>query len=191
MSDVENNTEEPEIDQRLEDIKAAFTAGYDAELDEDSVKLEMIHAGAKFAEVTRLYNLFLVQFGYVKSKEEKNKVLDEVLSDEELTEESTFDKCSQLIMEQLEVSEKSANAMIRQWATKREIEYFKKPKAEKSEQSNFDTRLYAWIISNVDATVEQFTAHLEEVGTDNSLRFKPKHIALFNFAQSIKAKYAA
>ena len=191
MNDETQEQEATEVDQRLEAIKAAFTNASNTEgLDEDGVKLRMIQAGAKFAEVTRLFNLFMVEFGFTKSKEEKQSVLDDVLTGEDLTHEATFNACSEKIMEQLEVTDKSANAMIRQWAKKNDVEYFK-PVKEAKEVSNFDARLYAWILDNLDETVEAFEAHLVEVGTDNTLRFKAKHIALFGFAQSIKSKYAA
>jgi hypothetical protein len=186
----DTDDEEAEIDPRHAEIRKAFVEAVDGGADEDGIKLKMIQAGTRFNEVSRLYNLLMVDFGYVKSKEEKNTALDAVLSGQDLTDEDIFDSCSQAIMEELEVSDKSANAMIRQWCKKNEVEYFKKPKPEKAESSNFDSRLYAWIINNVGATVEELVAHLEEIGTKNTLRFKNRHIELFNFAQEIAKKYA-
>jgi hypothetical protein len=191
MNDETQEQEQDPIDPRLEAIKAAFTNASNEEgNDEDAVKLKMIQAGAKFSEVTRLFNLFMVEFGFTKSKEEKQSALDDILTGEDLTNEETFNACSEKLMDRLEASDKSANALIRQWAKKNDLEYFK-PVKEARETSNFDDRLFAWIIDNVDATDEQFEAHLVEVGSDNTLRFKARHFSFLRFAQSIKAKYAA
>ena len=107
--------EEEENEDPIESaIKQAFIEAIDSDKDEDSIKMAMIGAGAKFKNVTRYYNLFMVDLGYVKSKKEREEILDGILNSEDLTDEEVFNTCSASIQEQVEVSEKSANAMLRQ-----------------------------------------------------------------------------
>jgi hypothetical protein len=183
----DTDDEEAVIDPRHEEIRKAFAEAADGDADEDGVKLKMIQAGARFNEVARLYNLFMVDFGYVKSKEEKNTALDEVLTGQDLTDEGIFDSCSQEIMEQLEVSDKSANAMIRQWCKKNEVEYFKKPKA--TPQETLSSKIVSWILNNIDSDADVLVEYISEVGTENTMRNKGYWVSQLDFAKKIKAKY--
>jgi len=190
--DIQNDTqEEDNKDPAFEEIKAAFQEAYAKEgADDEAVKMAMLMAGAKFANVARYFNQLMVEFGFTKSKEERNQILDKLLSGLDLTIETTFDEALNKTAETLDVNERSAATSVRMWCKKNEVEFFKKPKAEPSEsRSSFDTNMYQWILDNMNATVEQFTTYLDEVGTENTKRFRAKHLGIFDFVQKIKAKY--
>jgi hypothetical protein len=196
MSDEQTQEQEQEQEQdttniRLEAIKQAFTDASNEEgNDEDAVKLKMIQAGAKFSEVTRLFNLFMVEFGFTKSKEEKQSALEDILTGEDLTNEDAFNTCSEKLMERLEVSDKSANAMIRQWAKRNDVEYFK-PVKETVASETINDRVFSWIDANIDATNDDLIGFLETLGSNNVINKKLFFINIFKFAKSIKAKYAS
>lgn len=186
-------TEDAKADPAMDAIKAAFQIEMAKEnVDEDAVKMSMLLAGAKFANVARYFNQLMVEFGYAKSKEERNEILDKLLYGLDLTVEATFDEALNKTAEALDANERSAATSIRMWCKKNEIEFYKKPKAEPGEcRSSFDTNMYQWILDNINATVEQFTTYLDEVGTENTKRFRQKHLGIFDFAQKIKEKHTA
>ena len=186
-----DDQEQSEVDPRIVAIRAAFVEGVDAELDEDSIKLKMIQAGSKFSEVARLYNLYLVEFGFAKSKEEKNAAIEEILPGQDLLDESVFDACSIKIMEALEVTDKSANAMIRQWCKKNDVEYFKKVREPVTGTSSIVNKVFDWIIVNIDSTHSELVSFLETFDSANVIKRKSKYVAIFDMAKSIKAKYTA
>lgn len=184
-------TEDTKADPAMDAIKAAFQAEMAKEnVDEDAVKMAMLLAGAKFANVARYFNQLMVECGFAKSKEERNEILDKLLTGLDLTVEATFDEALSKVMEALDTNDRSAATSVRMWCKKNEVEFFKKPKSEPGEgRSSFDTNMYQWILDNINATVEQFTAYLDEVGTENTKRFRAKHLGIFDFVQKIKAKY--
>jgi hypothetical protein len=194
MSDEQTQDQEQNEDvndPRLEAIRHAFIDASNTEgVDEDGTKLRMIQAGAKFSEVTRLFNLYMVVFGFVKSKEEKQSALDDILTGEDLTNEETFNSCSEKLMDRLETSDKSANALIRQWAKKNDLEYFK-PVKESVASETINDKVFAWIDANIDATNDELIGFLETLGSNNVINKKLFFINIFKFAKSLKAKYAA
>jgi hypothetical protein len=134
----------------------------------------------------------MVEFGYSKSKEEKNEILDRLLKDVDLTVEANLDNALLKVAGELDVNERSAATSIRMWAKKNDVEVFKKPKSEPGEgRSSFDTNMYQWILDHINATVEEFTAYLDEVSTENTKRFRAKHLGIFDFVQKIKAQATA
>jgi len=184
--------EEEENEDPIESaIKQAFIEAVDSDKDEDSIKMAMIGAGAKFKNVTRYYNLFMVDLGYVKSKKEREEILDGILNNEDLADEEVFNTCSAAIQEQVEVSEKSANAMLRQWAKKHEIECFKKPKAEPTTRDGLQSKIFAWIVANFEASTD---ADLEEflgtLNSENVVKRKGYFTSVLRVAKEVAKQYA-
>jgi hypothetical protein len=180
---TEETNEENEIDQA---ISAAFQVTMDDGKDEDEVKMAMIGAGCTFKKIAALYNRLMVEFGYQKSRAEINEILDNILGSQELTDEDIFYGCVEQLCERLEIEEKSAAARIRTWAAKNDVEYFKPVPTGGAGRSNFDDRMYAWLLENMDSGIEAFEAYLNDVGTPNTLRFKPRHLEFYRFVESIK-----
>jgi hypothetical protein len=188
--EFEDEEEQEEIDPIESAIKQAFVNAIESELDEDGVKMEMIGAGAKFKNVTRYYNLFMVELGYVKSKKEREEILDGILNNEDLADEEVLNACSASIQEQVEVSEKSANAMLRQWAKKHEIEYFKKPKAEPTTRDGLQSKIFSWIVANFEASTD---ADLEEflgtLNSENAVKRKGYFTSVLRVAKEVAKQY--
>ena len=69
--------------QKIElNIREAFDSAIASGKDEEDVKMDMLGAGAKFKNVTRYFNEFMIDSGMIKSKKEK----DEVTLDQSLRE---------------------------------------------------------------------------------------------------------
>lgn len=187
-----NEQDTQDKDPVFEAIKDTFKAEMEKENpDEEAVKLAMLMSGAKFANVARYFNQFMVEFGYAKSKEERSEILDELLQGLELTNEEIFDKALKDIEAKLEVNERSASTSLRMWCRKNSIEFFKKPKAEQGEgRQTFESKMQNWMLENMDATSEQFKAFFDEnTQTKTSTRVWPYFKRMFDFAQGIKNKY--
>jgi hypothetical protein len=189
---TQEETEDTKADPAMDAIKAAFQAEMAKEkIDEDAVKMAMLLAGAKFANVARYFNQLMVECGFAKSKEERNEILDKLLSGLDLTVEATFDEALLKVMEALDTNDRSASASIRMWCKKNEVEFFKKPKSEPGEgRKGFTTTMYKWVVDNINATTDEFEAFLNEnLTTDNQIKYKPSHHAFFKVVQEIKAIY--
>jgi len=204
-AEVENETVEDSVDQETETeqaaeeaidpiyeaIKTAFTQAVESELDEDGIKMAMIGAGAKFKNVAALYNKLLVELGFVKSKEEKAEILSDVLEGTDLTDETTFNDCVFQIMERAEVTDKSAAAMLRQWAKKNEVEYFKPEKPTAGEREGFTTKIFDWIKDNHEKSADDLVAYITSFDSGNLLKHKSRYVSALNMAKAIAAKYQA
>jgi polyribonucleotide nucleotidyltransferase len=185
-------TEDTKADPAMDAIKAAFQAEMEKEnVDEDSVKMAMLLAGAKFANVARYFNQLMVECGFAKSKEERNEILDKLLSGLDLTVEATFDEALSKLMEALDTNDRSAATSIRMWCKKNEVEFFKKPKSEPGEgRKGFTAIMYKWVVDNINATKDEFEEFLNEnLKTENQIKYKQNHLAFFKVVQEIKAIY--
>lgn len=184
-------TTETEVDLAFEAIKVAFQTEMAKENpDEEAVKMAMLMAGAKFANVTRYFNQLMVEFGFAKSKEERNDILDKLLTGLDLTVESSFDEAVIKAGEALGVNERSAGTSVRMWCKKNEVEFFKKPKSEPGEgRDSFSDKMHKWILDNIDATKEQFIEFFDATASDNKAKFKNRYISLYDFVQKIKTIY--
>lgn len=171
-------------------IKEAFDIAVEADKDEDSIKMDMIGAGAKFKNVTRLFNEYMIDSGLVKSKDEKNEILTKVLDGVDLTDPETFDSCVAELAEELDVNEKSAAGSLRQWAKTNKIEFYKKPKGSGSGRSGITSKIHNWIIDNPFAAEAELVAYLKEVGTENTMRHKTAYISILEMAKAIATKYS-
>lgn len=186
---VEPGQEKGDIDPNWESIKSSFINATNSGGDEDAIKMAMIQAGAKFKNVARYYNILLVEFGFAKSKEEKTDILNEVLTGRDLSQELVFNEVVQVIAERVEVSEKAAAVMVRQWAKKNEIDYFKKPKAEPGERESIAGKIYDWLFDNSQKPIEEFFAFLDSFNSENISKRRAKYTNLYNFVNRIVTKY--
>ena len=182
--------ESEEIDPVHEAIKAAFVESVDNGSEEDDTKMAMIAAGAKFKNVNRLFNGFMVELGYSLSKDDKEDILAQVLDGLDLSEVDTFDSAVSELSQRLQTSEKSAAGSLRQWAKKREIPFYIKPKSETSERSGITATIHSWILENATAKVEDLYAYIKEVGTENTERNKTQFAAILKLANKIVTKYS-
>jgi len=170
-------------------IREAFDIAVDSGKEEDDIKMDMIGAGAKFKNVTRLFNEFMIEGGYVKSKDERNEILDKVLTGVEISTAEALDEAIAELAEELDVSEQSAATSLRQWAKRNDVECYKKPKGSGAGTSGIIVKIHAWILENYGSSEEEFVEFLKEVGTDNTMRNKNRHIGVLKLAKAVAAKY--
>lgn len=189
---TENTSEAPaeEVDEEFEKITSTFVSSYDAGKDEDAIKMDMIAAGAKFKSVNRLYTKFLIDFGVIKSKDEVKETLDSLLAEAVIDTEEGFDAASKSVVTALEVTERAANAQIRQWAKKNEKEVFKKAKqpGDAAERNGVTSLIHNWIVDNLGATEDDLYKFIDENGTVNAIRHKTHFRAIFQLAKRVVAK---
>jgi len=157
--------------------------------DPDSIKIEMIGAGASFKNVNKLFNAFMVEDGHIVSKEEKDTILSEVLDGLDLTDTDTFESATAELAERLQVSELSSAASIRQWAKKNDLPFYKKAKAKsKDERSSITADIFNWIVENPSATEDKLVEFLKEVGTNNTMKHASLYKGILGVANKIAAK---
>lgn len=169
MSENEIN-ETNETNELMAAIREAFNNGQNSDLDEDSIKIEMISAGATFKNVTRLYNEFMIDAGMASSKEDKENAVKKAVEGNDVSTEEGFDAAVECIVFDLEsVNERGAAAMIRAFCKKNETPCFKKQKVASSTPrgDSFSAKFREWIVENPMATKEDFDAFAKENGNEN------------------------
>lgn len=173
-------------------IAAAFEAGIAAGKEEEEIKLDMIEAGAKFKNVTRLYNGFAVDAGLIMTKKEKNEIVSGVLDGLDLADQEAFKSAvAQLVESVKDTSEKSAAALIRAYGKKHDLEVYKAPKASKGgTRTTFTGDYYDALLENPKMTEEQAHEIIVEKGTPNTLRWEKTHQKVRQLVNDIAAKYS-
>lgn len=180
------NAEAKEVEKEVEvedTIRPAFDDAVAADKTEDEVKMALIGAGATFKNVTRLYNQYMVDAGFAVSKEEKQEIVDKILTDKDLADEKVFTKAvAAIVAKAAGVTEKSAAALIRAFAKANELEVWKKPKGGGEGRSGFKSRFYDHLQANPSMTEEDVSKYLQEAeGTSANIQ---KHESVY---QSIRA----
>lgn len=175
-----NEADESQVEKatREDDLNAAIRAAFDesvaGELGEEETKIAMIGAGAKFKNVTRLYNEFMVDAGFVMAKEDKDKVVNEVLTGADVSTEESFNAAvAQLVGGIKGATERSAASLVRAFAKKNDIEVFKKSKTSGGGSRNdFIPNYLAALVDNPRMTEEEASTYIKENGSTNNIRFE-------------------
>lgn len=173
-------------------IRSAFDAAHAAGKEEDEIKLDMIGAGATFKNVTRLFNQFSVDAGLTVSKEEKDQIINTVLSGADLSTEESFNaKVAELQASLQGSTDKSAAALVRAYAKKNGLEVFKKAKGASGEaKTGFAGKFYEWLVANPTSSVEQATAFIQgtdgnEETTENVKRHQSHYLAIHRLVNRV------
>lgn len=155
------NTDEANMEDGPDLIREAFDAAQEAGQSEDDVKLSLIQAGATFKNVTRLYNQYMIDSGLAMSKEDKAEALDSTLDGATLdTEEGFTEAVAQVVLEVTGATDKSAAAMVRAWAKKNEVEFYKRPKGTGASKSGFASEFYAFLKGNPTMSEDEAKAYI-------------------------------
>lgn len=165
--------------EALRPIKAAFQSAFSEDAQEDEVKMAMITAGAKFKNVTRLYNQFMIEDGHAVSKADKDNAVAQLCEGQDLTDEVVFNGIiADLVANVQGTNDRGAASLIRAYAKKNEVECYKKPKGEGSGRSGFASQLYAFVGGSEARTKEDVTAFVNGDGdyADTSDNVK-KHLS--------------
>lgn len=189
---VEEVTEEV---SEVEENDLIFEAFNDAAgEEEDDVKLAMIGAGATFKNVTRLFNQYMIDSGQAMTKEAKSDVLDNILTGADLsTEEGLTDAIVSVTTEVTGASDKSAAGMVRQWAKKNDIEFYKKPKGTGSgaTRNPFVINFHNALVENPNMTedgLKDVIADLTPEQQVNPTRWFSQHNTIRKMANRIAEK---
>lgn len=175
-----------------DEIREAFDAAIAAGKDNDMVKIDLIVAGAKFKQATKIYNELMVEAGLSVSKEEKDEILANACAEVNLDTEDGFNTAVSAVNTAIEsTNEKGAAAMVRAYARKHEMECYKKPKSEGSgTRTTFLGDYYNALIENPKMTEEEAHEFIVEHGTKNTVRWEKTHQRARAMANNIAEKYS-
>lgn len=165
--EAEVTTEDAAKAEAEKEIQSAFDEAVSDDQSDDEIKMKMIAAGAKFKNVTRLFNQYMIDAGLAISKDDKDKMVDKVCENQKLDEENVFNGCvADLFKNITGATERSASAWIRAYAKKNEVECYKKPKGEGVGRSGFSSKFADYISTSVGRTEDQVKAFI--MGTDEN-----------------------
>jgi hypothetical protein len=183
-------TEEETVDRALEVFKSCIEKG----MDDEATKMAMIQSGgATFKNVTRLYNQYLIDEGMAMTKEDKEAIVDDVMSDADVSTEEGFSNAVEAIVERgTNISEKSAVALVRKYAKDNELEVFKATKAGSSGAGRvgFTAKYHEWLVNNPSATEKEAEEFINnsEYSSDNVRSHASYYQGIRKMANAIAAK---
>ncbi len=192
VSETEGDVTESKLNVS-EAIKNAFLSGMNSEkkIEDDEIKLAMIQAGAKFKNVTRIFNELKIEYGFDLSKEAKEVLVNSACEGQDLSTEEGFGAAVGYITENEDkLNERQAGALVRGYAKKQGVEFYKKPKPE-STRISFTKDYYAALYENPNMTEKEVHQYIVEHGSENTLKFESNYQKIRLLANSIAAKYAA
>ena len=172
-------------------IRAAFDESVAEEKGEEETKIAMIGAGAKFKNVTRLYNEFMVDAGFVMAKEDKDKVVNDVLTGADVSTEESFNAAISALVDGIKgATERSAASLIRAFAKKNDIEVFKKTKASGGTRNNVISDFYNELLNNPAMTEKEASDYLHEHGSANTIRWESSHQKVRKLVNDLNEKFS-
>ena len=173
-------------------IKTAFIDGIGRNLSEDQIKINMIQAGSTFKSVSKDYADLSVEAGLVSSKDDKEKIISEVMADADVSTEAAFGAVVKELVEKLKgFDEKSAASSIRWFCKKNEKPYWVKPKGESTRKS-FKKIYYDALIENPNMTKEEADAFINgKDASDNVRRHATHYQAIRKLANAIATGVSA
>lgn len=193
----DNEAVQSEEMDEMDVIRVAFDEAMGDNQEEDDVKMHMISAGATFKNVTRLYNQFMIDAGFAISKEDRNQIVDELLSDKDLDTEESFTNAVSAVLEAVKGStERSAAAIVRSYGKKNGQEVYTKPKNEGtgSGRTGFASSYYDFLAENPRCTQEEAEAFINGEGdhpdtTDNIKKHSPHYLKIWNLVNRVSSQY--
>lgn len=180
--DQVEGSEETVEEVKVDEVKVAFDASVEAGKEEDAIKLDMITAGATFKNVTRLFNQYMVDSGLAVSKEDKATAVATACEGKDLSTEAGFEEASKAIIEAIEgTTERSADAQVRAYCKKNELEVFAKPKpAAGAGATGFTSQFHDFLVGNPTMTVEEATAFIMGAGENKETSANVKnHLTMY------------
>lgn len=193
MNEAEENSSEANQETGPDLIREAFDAAVSGGSEDDAIKMEMIGAGATFKNVTRLFNQYMIDSGQAMSKEDKDQTLDDELAGLTLDTEDGFTEAVLAVTVAVTgATDKSAGALVRAWAKKNDVEFYKKPKGTGAIRNPFVTNFHAALIANPSMDKEGLQAVIDALPEENRInpqRWFTQHDAIRKMANAIAAKY--
>ena len=186
MSEYENEVpvEVPaEVNETDLAIKQAFEDNIDKS--DEEVKMAMLMAGAKFKNVTRLYNEFAADAGLIATKEDRANALTAIAEQFDLSEEGDFDEAVTQIVETVAgTTDTSAAIMIRNFCKKEGLDVWRRPKGA-SRSSGFRFKFYDALRSNPRMTAEEAASFGDMYGSNNDKKAFSHYQAIRELVNSV------
>lgn len=189
MSETETETavEEKELSAEDQEIMDAFVSSAEEGADEDETKMSMCMAGAKFKNVGRLYNQYMVTYGYSASKEAKAEAVAEAADNCDFETEEGFNEGVYHISNNVNgITPESAASLIRAYCKKEEIDVYKKPKGSRGLRSDgFKFKFYKLMRENPATTADELSEFVKSNGSENDIRYMSTHQAIRQLCNDI------
>ena len=169
-------------------IKDAFEQAASKGMKPDEIKVEMLKAGAEFSGINKLYNDLMVESGRMSDPKEKAKVVEEACESNDVSTKEGFEAAVEQILNELEgITQRSAEASVRGYCRKNEVECYKKPKTSKAGpgRTGFRKKFIDWLKLHPDATDEEINELLVTYGTKNVARHYSSFMELVNLVRDV------
>ena len=185
MENKEENVKKTESEEN-NDVAKAFCESHDLGLDPDEIKMEMVKAGATFGNVVRKYNAMMISQGYVKSKEEEDCIVNDILSSVDPSTADGYEESIDTLISEFGIKEKKALSMIREWCKKKNMKFYEKPKGLGA--SSATMAIYGWIEQNITSKESEFIDFIKESGTEGNVKNQNAYIAVFRLCKRVYEK---
>ncbi len=175
-----------------EDVRNAFAAGKNVDKNQDGIMIDMLQAGAKFSHVRKFYKELSIELGYEAAPEVKDAALEAALEVNDISTEEGFDAAVAHITGAVEqINERGAGQMIRGYARKHNLEFFRKPKPEATGQRvAFTNNFYRMLVENPTINEEETHEYIVEHGSEATLKAEKSYQKIRVLANRIAEKYA-
>lgn len=174
-----------------EDVRNAFETGKSADKSQDNIMIDMLQAGAKFTQVRRFFKELSIELGYEAAPEVKDAAVEAALEVNDISTEEGFEAAVAHITGTVEqINERGAGQMIRGYARKHDIEFFRKPKPEATGQRvAFTNNFYRMLVENPTINEEETHEYIVEHGSEATLKSEKSYQKIRVLANRIAAKY--
>ncbi len=152
-------------------IAEAFEKSFSDGKDEDTIKTQMLLAGAKFNKVSKTYIELMIEKGALSSKEERSDAVEYAISNYDLEDENGLEDAIAYVEGDLNgVSGKAASSMIRALCKKNDIDCYSRPKGMPRE-GGFKPKFYNALRANPDMSADAASDFVKENGSENDFRY--------------------
>jgi len=156
--------EESPVSEAEQPIYDSFVAAIGADKDDDDIKLAMIKAGAKFSNVTRLFNQYAVIEGLVMSKEDKAEIVGDAIETNDVSDPEGFKAAVAYIVDNgTNIDDKQAASAVRAACKKGEKDVYKAPRGAGGRKHIIDD-IIAELVANPSMDKETMTKYIDEHG---------------------------
>jgi hypothetical protein len=178
-------------------IAEAFNSARESGQTEDQIKLSMINAGASFKNVSKFYSDLMVSAGLAMSKDDRQKVLDEVLTGNDLSTEDQFNGVVGTLLSRITGStDQSIKTMVRAWAKKNTVDVFTpaKPESTGGNRNPFVSNFHAALVENPKLTEDELKGIISALTAENQVnpqRWFAQHNNIRKLVNKVAEKYGA
>ena len=187
---TDQNTAEV-IELETDPIQLAFSAGVEEGSDEETIKMQMVQAGAKFTNVNKLYRKFSIDAGLDMSRQERHAKVAEIAEGYDLSDEDTVGQlCEQIESSIPGMTPQRAHSALKTYAKKNELKMFTRPKGS-GPRTGFLTQFIEWMFAGEGVpSKEEAEAYISENGTANAKKRMERTLAYWEVANRAYSKFS-